>query len=120
MAVLKGSWKYVKVVCGNHGDCHDIDMEIQQGPHSLFYACPKYYPENRSGGEPPCMNRINLIEYEKMLSDIAEVMIQAEMKGEVANLTNYNWEKKGIEYQILSHNDEKLVVKALNKKALMQ
>lgn len=117
MSVLKGSWKYVKIVCGNHGSRNDIDMVIQQGPHSLFYACPKYYTDNRNKDEVPCMNRINLIDYEKMLSYLADVMVQAERNGEVCNLKNYKWERNGIQYHVLEHTDEKLVVKMFNKKA---
>lgn len=120
MAMLKGAWKYVKVICGNHGDNNEIDMEIQQGPHSLFYACPHYSAENRAEGEPPCLNRINLIEYENMLSTLAGVMVEAEENGQIFNLKNYRWEKKGISYQVLSHTEEVLIVKVLNKKALMK
>ena len=117
MSVLKGSWKYVQVVCGNHGDQNDIIMTIQQGPHSLFYACPKYFPDNREPEEPPCVNRINLIDYEKMLSYIADVMVNAERNGEICNLTNYKWEKNGIQFMVLSHTDEKLIIKMFNKKS---
>ena len=69
MYEIAEAWKYIKPKCGCHGE-NKIDMVIQEGPASLFYACPKYHPENREPGERACNNRLNLIEYQKMVEDV--------------------------------------------------
>ena len=49
MGMIRGFWNSVQVICGNH--CNEqIEMTVQEGPSSLFYACPKYHPENRTEG----------------------------------------------------------------------
>ena len=119
MAMIKGQWRSIEVVCGNHSDDNNI-MDLQQGPHSLFYACPKYSPDHREKGEQPCFNRINLIEFEKMLDHLADLLVDAEEKGQVPNLKNYSWDKRGITYTVLSHTNQKIVIRILNRKALMR
>ena len=63
---ITGIWKDITIVCG----CHEqpVKMIIQEGPSSLFYSCPRYYPENRNENESACANRINLIDYEEMVN----------------------------------------------------
>ncbi len=118
MAMIRGQWRSVEVVCGNHDNDNNI-LVIQQGPHSLFYACPKYHPDNRKTGEAPCFNRLNLVEYERMLDHLADILIEAEKNGQVINLKNYSWTKRGVTYTVLHHSNEKMVIRVLNKKALM-
>lgn len=117
MALIKGSWENMHIVCGNHKD-EGIEMEIKAGPHSMFYNCPHYKSENIQSGERPCYNRINLVECEAMLSQIAEWLIDAEQNGQALNLANHTWEKKGIVYKILSCSDREIVVSVLNKRAI--
>lgn len=107
-------WDYVTVVCGNH-DSDDVEMRICEGPHSLFYACPKYYPDARKEGERACANRINLIEYERMLMHLSDML---EKNGVQWNLAHHKWKQKGIEFEVLSHEEKGIVVKMLNKTAL--
>lgn len=118
MSMIKGSWATTRVVCGNHGEDLSIDMIIESGPHSMFYACPKYRPENREKCERACFNRINFVEYENMLTHIADMLVEADENGTVFDLTNHSWEKKGIEYKVISHSSKEMVVSVLNKKAL--
>lgn len=115
MGYIKNSWNILKLVCGNHGEDHSIALQIQSGPHSLFYACPKYHAENRSAGEHPCFNRLTLKDYEKILSHISDLM----MGDEVLCLDNYKWKtKNGIECKVLSCTAEEIVIEVVNRPAL--
>jgi hypothetical protein len=83
------------------------------------YACPKYRPENRTENERACNNRLNLIDYEKMLAHISELLYSAEMQGSVLNLKNYKWkDKKGTEFKVLEYENGKLVISVLNVRAI--
>ena len=118
MSTIHGSWETTKIICGNHGGSENIEMVPQQGGLSMFYACPKYHPENREDNEKPCFNRINLLDYTDMLDHIASVLVDAEEHDEMINLKNHKWTKKGIEYTVMSHTPTELVIKVLNKKSL--
>ena len=47
--MVKNLWKQIEVVCGNHEKDYPV-MGLKQGHRSLFYSCPKYYPEARQPG----------------------------------------------------------------------
>lgn len=115
MGYIKNSWSSVKLICGNHSDEQKVEMVIQQGPHSLFYACPHYYEQNREEGERPCFNRLNLVDFERALSHLADVQMDDET---IVSLDHYKWKKNGVEYQVISHKDGKIVLRVLNRKAL--
>ena len=116
--MIKNFWKKIILVCGNHSD-EEITMDIINGPMSLFYACPKYYPENRKPGERACANRINLVDFEKMVEHLSELYEENFVEGNLINLTGYRWVyKKVIQYEVIEHNQDHIKVKMLNKKAL--
>ena len=114
---IDASWKNVTPICG----CHEnerIEMTIQEGPHSLFYACPKYHPENRAPGERACNNRINLIEYQKMLEKLMGEIAEADCMMGSVDLTNCTWKSKGTEFKVLEHNGDKVTVSIKNIRAM--
>ncbi len=119
MYTSDADWQKICPVCGNHKGEH-IEMIINEGPHSMFYSCPKYYPENRTEDERACANRINLIEYQKMVEKLNDMIADAACNGGKIDLTNYTWTEKGIQYKVVSHNTktDTLTVEILNKKAL--
>lgn len=116
MADILGEWENIIPLCGNH-EGH-VRMEPIQGPHSMFYACPKYYPKNRAEGERACNNRINLIEYEAMVSHLNGIIADAMLEGGDVDLTNHEWRSKGISYMVEEHGRDKIAVRILNKKAM--
>lgn len=113
MGMIRGFWNSVQVICGNHRK-EQIEMTVQEGPSSLFYACPKYHPENRTEGERPCFNRLSLSEYENMLSALSDLL----MGDDIVKLQGYRWKKNGVEFKIDSCSDEKIVVQVLNQRAI--
>lgn len=114
--MITNLWQSVEIYCDNHEE--PIKMTIQQGPHSLFYSCPKYYPENRNEDERACSNRINLIDYEAMINYIGNLLMDAELNNRSDNLANIKWQSKGIEYYITKHTKGLIKVKMINKKAI--
>lgn len=115
---ITNSWGNVKLVC-IHNHETPIEMEIKQGPASLFYACPKYDLENLEEGEVRCNNRLNLIDYTDMLQYLHNLLVEAELNDKVMNLKNVKWvTKRGIQFKVLSHDGDNLVVGVENWKAI--
>lgn len=115
--MVQNLWKKIILVCGCHKE--EVVMQLIDGPSSLFYACPKYYPENRMQGERACANRINLVDYEKMVDFLSEKIEDALLNGAKENLTHTSWVyKKTIEFEVIEHTEDYIKVKMKNKKAL--
>jgi hypothetical protein len=115
---ITGTWDSVKLMC-THRHKEPVPMEIKQGPSSLFYACPKYYPQNRDEDERACNNRLNLVDYERMLSHVNGLLRDAELNDEKVNLKSVKWkDAKGTLFEVLSHDGDGLVVSAVNKRAI--
>ena len=117
--MIKNIWSLISIYCGNH----DEDTSIELVPHAgndnmgMFYSCPKYYNENRDEHELACANRLNLVEYEEMVSYISK-LIESQISREV-NLAGHRWKnKKGTEFYIFSHDSKGIKVTVLNKKAV--
>ena len=115
--MIKDFWKSVTLVCG----CHEkpVKMMIQSGPSSMFYSCPKYYPNNRQAGETACANRITLLDYEEMLK-ILETQMESNDGFEIMNLAGFKFInlKKTIEFYVIKHENNEIVVSMKNLKAL--
>lgn len=119
--MVKNFWNMVELYCGNHnyqdGD-EIIKMTPKEGPLSLFYSCPKYYPENRDELERACANRLDLVNYEKMIDHLSKLFEEAELNGSKVNFKNHKWKEKGIEYEVFEHTEKSIKVKMINRKAL--
>jgi len=119
--MITDMWKNVKFVCGN-GHETEQEMYVRSSIDSIkqiedvFYACPKYRPENRTKGEQPCMNRISVAECEKILNMLADEIMRAEEEDRVIRLTNRKYETNVAKYRILKHDGDSIVVSVLNKK----
>lgn len=113
---IEGAWKNIVPVCGNHQD-RQVEMAIVQGPHSMFYACPEYYPQNRKAG-CACNNRLNLVDYEKMVSHVSGIIAEEAMRGNEIDLTNYSWSRKGTDYTVIKHSGDGIRIAILNRSAM--
>ena len=115
---IKNLWGRIELICGNH-DTEDVVMDIKEGPSSPFYACPKYYPENRTSDERACVNRINMIDFEKMLDHVQDNILEMEAQGTQGNLLHQKWKYKSIEFEIIGYDPHgKIKIKMINRKAL--
>ena len=85
----------------------------------MFYSCPKYYKENRSDDEKACFNRINLIEYEEMVNEVAKRIAGDNEGMDQINIEGCRWKnKKGTEFTVVKHDDWEIGVKIINHHAL--
>ena len=118
-SMIKGFWQTTVLVCANHPGGDEVVMTLQQGPKNLFYACPKYHPENRSESECACANRISLKEFEGMLGKIFTVLEKADESNTVLNLANYSWKNRGVAFKVLSHTNMEMKISVLSPKTLL-
>lgn len=116
--LIKGFWETATLICGNHPD-EELEMTIKVGPTSLFYTCPRYAADKRSGGEPPCLNRISLKEFEGMLDDLFDLLTEDDANT-VLNLTNHSWKRRGIEYKVLLHTEKQIKIQVLNRRTALR
>ena len=115
------SWGNIKLICGNHGSDYTQEMELMQGPHSLFYKCPCYKSiygshDALADGERSCNNRLDLIKYEKLLDRIDNETQSNPI--ETMNIQGLSFKQDGVEYTVLEQNDEQFKVLMLNRKAM--
>lgn len=116
--MITGSWGDITLFCGNTHE-QPVEMVLQEGPASLFYACPKYHSENRSEGERACNNRLSIDDFFKALEALYGKIIEAELQDERLQLTNYEWkDRKGTRYKVLKQGGDKLTISVYNKKAI--
>lgn len=113
---ITNSWDDVTLVCCNRHET-PIPMILQQGPSSVFYACPKY--KEHEEDERACNNRLSLDDYSTMLKHLHKLMVQAELNDERLNLTHYTWkDRKGTIFTVLSHEGSRLVIQVENRRAM--
>lgn len=117
--MIKNLWKHIDVVCGNHGEDTSVKMGWKTGHRSMFYSCPKYYPDARESGERACCNNVSVEDFEKIVDSLSdELSAMMKMGNPTPNLTNYSFKLKSIVIKVLSHTDDSIVISILNKKAL--
>lgn len=122
MSMITGFWDDIKLVCGNH-TVNSIEeypeMIIVNGAHSPYYSCPHHNVESAiKQGVTPCFNRINLIDYNKMLDHLMKELVNAELRDEKPNLTHHKWKEKSRNYEVLLHKNDKLIVSMIDVVAI--
>lgn len=118
--MITGLWKNVRLVCGNPAHSSHEYMFLRETGEDVFYACPKYNPENRDSSEKPCMNRISIAEAEKMLENLSEKIQQEEENHGAFFANNYRFETRIGKYRVMNHSPEDLIIMALNKRSLLK
>ena len=119
--MIKNLWNKTEIVCG----CHEgmpidekIIMQPKAGHKSMFYACPKYYPENRQKGEIACVNHVNVEDFQKILNRISEECEKSMIFGQSPVIIGFTFKLKDITVKVLEYTPEKLVIQVYNKKAI--
>lgn len=115
--MITNLWNNIELYCCHRHD-EPIKMEVQQGPKTIFYACPKYHEDNRDDEEKACRNFLYLNEYEKMLNKISDLLYKAEMNNVKDNLEHYKWSENGVDFEIFSHVGDKIKIKMVNRKSI--
>lgn len=120
--MIKNLWKNTKFVCM----CHDpvVKFQYQQGHAeinqnaSMFYSCPKYYPENRDKIERACSNRLNFNDAEAIINKVSDIIETDIRNNKFINYEGYKFKHKTIECKILHYSEDKLTIGIINKKAM--
>ena len=116
--MIKNLWNRTTFCC-NYRHEHPVDMQIIQGPASPFYACPKYYPENREAGEASCMMRLNFVDAENVLETFSSIIEKDEAEDLYKDYTNFEFDYKQIHVKVLKYSRiGKISLEILNRKAI--
>lgn len=118
--MIKNLCDMIEIYCGN-GHSELVQMYLKSGSDSgkdSFYACPKYYPENRNESERACNNNLTITDYLKIVNYIDKILTEAEMKDENRNLTNHQFKIGAVTCTIISHTQRKIKISILNKRAI--
>ena len=107
--MITNMWNQVKLICGNNHE-KMYDMEINQSGKALNYICSKKIECN-------CINCISITDFEKVIKHISNEIETAEMNNQIADLTNVKFKINNINYKILKHKTNKILVEVLNKKS---
>lgn len=109
MYMIRGSWDMLHLFCGCHGELKEL--KIETSPKGILYVCKE------KEGEIQCPTRITTEDYEEILSHISNLIVEAELRGEMANLTYTTWKtKKGVHCRVLLHQDDKINIMVDNRK----
>lgn len=118
--MIKNLADMLEIYCiNNHQE--PVPMYMRDGSDfgkDSFYACPKYYPENRTSDERACNNNLTITDYIKMINNIDKVLTKAELNDEKVNLKNYTFKIGQVQYTVLDHSERKIKIGILNKKAI--
>lgn len=110
-------WKNTSFYCMNHDK--PVKMEPRTGKKELFYACPKYYPENRSDNERACMNNMYTQDAQEAVCYVSDKIEQYTAEGiEPLCVIGETWTKRDIDYTVLNYDNGKLKIGVLNRRAL--
>lgn len=114
--MIKNLWKIAHFYCSyRHGP---VEMTINdKGSHSMFYSCPKYYPQNRSPDEQACPMRLNFVDAEAILEKISEMTDDAS-GFDCVDITGAEFKYKAIMVKVLRSTPERLDLDICNKKAI--
>ena len=91
--MIKNFCDMLEIYCG-HGHSEPIPMYMKEGAgygRDSFYACPKYYPENRTPDERACNNNLTITDYLKMVDFLDKKLSNAELNDEKINLKNFKY-----------------------------
>ena len=118
--MIKNLCDMIEIYCG-HGHDEPILMYMRDGSDfgkDSFYACPKYYPENRNEFERACNNNLTITDYIKMVDYIDKKLTNAELNDEKIVMTNLKFKIGQVEYKVFEHTSKKIKVSVLNRKAI--
>lgn len=118
--MIKNLCDLIEVYC-NNGHAEPIAFYMKDGSDmnkDSFYACPKYYPQNRTEHERACNNNLTITDYIKMVDYIDKKITDAELNDEKINLTNFQFKIGMVQYRVMEHSERKIKMAVINKRAI--
>jgi len=119
--MIRNLWNKIEIVCGCHEGVPNEQkkMEPKAGHKSMFYSCPRYYPENRTPDEKACVNHVNVEDFQKILDKIGHEAESQMIFGQSPVLQGLTFKIKDITIKVIEYTPEKIVISVVNKKALL-
>lgn len=124
--MIKNLWNFIHVYCGCHQE--NVELQVHEGAQnqnsgadylSAFYACPKYYEENRRPGEKACLNHISIQDYQDMVEHLSSILEAGMKEGISVNLQGLSWtNKRDVEFKVFEHSRDGIGITAVNKRAI--
>lgn len=103
MYMIRGSWDMLHLFCGNHDT--PVEIILERTAHNIIFKCPFH------SGENPCTTVISQFEFEEILRHFSHQIVQAEMVGEIIDLTNSKWSTKSkVICTVLEHRKNRIDV----------
>jgi hypothetical protein len=114
--MIKNLWKIAHFYCSYRHEPKEMQIN-DKGSHSLFYSCPKYYPENRTPDEQACPMRLNFVDAEAILNEISK-KLDDESGFDCNDITGEEFDYKAIHVKVLKYTPERIDIDIYNKKAI--
>lgn len=115
--MIKNLWKNTCFCCGYRHET-PVEMMFNDRGESLFYSCPKYYPQNRTPEEQACPNRMTTIDAEGIINKFSEIIENDLANNKDVNYTGFMFKYKTIDVKIINYSPDKIKIQVINKKAL--
>lgn len=114
--MIKNLWKRTHFYCSYRHEPTEMVIN-DKGDYSMFYSCPKYYPENRGEHEPACPMRLNFVDAEVILEEVSK-KIDDESGFDCIDITGDEFDYKSIHVKVLKYSPERVDLDIYNKKAI--
>lgn len=115
--MITNLWNITDFYCSYRHD-KPVKMGYNNNGLTLFYSCPKYYPENREPGEPACPMRLNMVDAEGILDKFSKIIEEDEDKDIYRNYKNFEFDYKSIHVKVLKYENDSIHLDIFNRKAL--
>lgn len=119
--MIKNLWSRVVFQCGNHDSKEHIKLFYHEPSFkeaSMFYSCPKYYPDKRVDGEKACFNRLSFEDAEKIIQKLSDIIESDENSGFIGNYTGLSYQVKFLKVTVVYYSDNKIILRVLNTKSI--
>lgn len=117
--MITGLWNKIEVVCGCHDDINQTPlMSLKVGHRSMFYSCPRYYPDGRGPMDTACVNHVSTDDFQKILDKLSEETEEQMQFGQSASLVGLSFKVKTISVKVIEHTSERILISVVNKNAL--
>ncbi len=118
--MIAGLWNKIEIVCGCHSDINQTPlMSLKTGHRSMFYSCPRYYPDGRDASDTACINHVSTDDFQKILDRLSEETEEQMKFGQSSNLIGLSFTIKTINVKVIEHTSDRILISVINKNALL-
>jgi hypothetical protein len=108
--MIKNLWNQTTFLCGCHKD--RVPLEYNAKGETMFYSCPRYLHHDET--ERACRNNLSFYNAEKILDKLSAEIA----KNDHVDLTNYQFDDRGIHVKVAKLTDKECELEITNHKSL--